>query len=170
MTARRHGLPVQFEFFAFLPDVLGGANAYLDPQAVRRQTNLVSSVVARFHDVPFLAWDLINEPSFSHHAWQMRANGDSFELAEWNRWLSARYPDRSALADAWNLTSLAPDQTLPVPEDLEFASRGMYSGAEFSEALRFLRIRAGGVRELGEGSARRDSRNRFATTHHRRAG
>jgi hypothetical protein len=128
MTARRHGLPVQFEFFAFLPDVLGGANAYLDPQAIRRQTNLVSSVVARFHDVPFLAWDLINEPSFSHHAWQMRANGDPFELAEWNRWLSARYPDRSALADAWNLPSLAPDQTLPVPEELEFESRGMYSG------------------------------------------
>jgi hypothetical protein len=128
MTARRHGLPVQFEFFAFLPDVLGGVNAYLDPQAIRRQTNLVSSVVARFHDVPFLAWDLINEPSFSHHAWQMRANGDSFELAEWNRWLSARYPDRSALGDAWNLPSLAPDQTLPVPEELEFESRGMYSG------------------------------------------
>ena len=31
MTARKYGLPVQFNFFAFLPDVLGGANAFLDP-------------------------------------------------------------------------------------------------------------------------------------------
>ena len=69
MTARKNGLPVQFNFFAFLPDVLGGANAFLDPEAVRRQQTLVASVVARFRDVPFLAWDLINEPSFSKHLW-----------------------------------------------------------------------------------------------------
>jgi len=61
MTARKYGLPVQFNFFAFLPEVLGGVNPYLDPQAVRRQRTLISSVVARFHDVPFLAWDFINE-------------------------------------------------------------------------------------------------------------
>ena len=42
MTARKNGLPVQFNFFAFLPDVLGGANPYLDPEAVRRQQTLVS--------------------------------------------------------------------------------------------------------------------------------
>ena len=129
MTARHHNLPVQFEFFAFLPDVLGGANAYLDPQAIRRQTNLVSAVVARFHDVPFLAWDLINEPSFSHHLWQMRPNGDSFELADWNRWISAHYPDRAALSEAWNLPSLTSDQALPVPRESEFIPRGMYDDA-----------------------------------------
>ena len=28
MTARKYGLPVQFNFFAFLPDVLGGANRF----------------------------------------------------------------------------------------------------------------------------------------------
>ncbi|HTS11158.1 MAG TPA: hypothetical protein VMH00_03490 [Candidatus Limnocylindrales bacterium] len=128
MTARRHGLPIQFEFFAFLPDVLGGENAYLDPQAVRRQTNLVSSVVNRFHDVPFVAWDLINEPSFSQHLWQMRPNGDRFELAAWNRWLSARYPDREALADDWGLPAVSPTDVLPVPSELEFSPRGMYSG------------------------------------------
>ncbi len=128
MTARRHGLPVQFEFFAFLPEVLGGTNAYLDPQAVRRQTTLISSVVRRFHDVPFLAWDLINEPSFSSHLWRMRPNGDAFELAEWNRWLSHRYRDRALLADSWNFPSIAQDQTLPVPDEPEFEPRGIYSG------------------------------------------
>ncbi len=128
MTARRHGLPVQFEFFAFLPDVLGGENAYLDPQAVRRETNLISEVVARFHDVPFLAWDLINEPSFSKYTWKMRPNGDPFELAAWNRWLDARYPDRTVLAHDWNLPFIAPGATLPVPTEQEFDPRGMYAG------------------------------------------
>ena len=128
MTARRNGLPVQFNFFAFLPDVLGGENSYLDPQAVRRQTNLISMVTARFHDVPFVAWDLINEPSFSKHTWQMRPNGDQFELNTWNAWLDGRYPDRAALADDWGLPSITAGQTLPVPREEEFAPRGMYSG------------------------------------------
>ncbi len=103
MTARKNGLPVQFNFFAFLPDVLGGANAFLDPAAVRRQQTLISAVVARFQDVPFLAWDLINEPSFSQHLWKTRPNGDSIELASWNHWLSERYPDRAKLAALWNV-------------------------------------------------------------------
>src|SRR5207248_4658267 len=65
LTARRNNLPVQFNFFAFVPDVLGGVNPYLDPQAVRKQRSLITAVVARFHDVPWLAWDFINEPSIS---------------------------------------------------------------------------------------------------------
>ena len=128
MTARKNGLPVQFNFFAFLPDVLGGANAFLDPEAVRREKTLVASVVARFHDVPFLAWDLINEPSFSKHLWLMRPNGDSFELAKWNQWLNQRYPDRAALTAAWNSPPGSLQGTLPLPEELEFTPRGMYVG------------------------------------------
>ena len=128
MTARRNDLPVQFNFFAFLPDILGGENSYLDPQAVRRETNLISMVTARFHDVPFVAWDLINEPSFSKHTWQMRPNGDSFELAAWNKWLDARYPDRALLADDGGFPSISVGETLPVPREEEFDPRGMYSG------------------------------------------
>ena len=129
MTARKNGLPVQFNFFAFLPDVLGGTNAFLDPQAVRRQQTLISSVVARFHDVPFLAWDLINEPSFSQHLWTMRPNGDPIEIAEWNRWLGERYPDRARLAALWNVPDASLEGTIPLPTDDEFAPRGMYTGA-----------------------------------------
>jgi hypothetical protein len=128
MTARKNGLPVQFNFFAFLPDVLGGMNAYLDPAAVRRQKTLISSVVTRFRDVPFLAWDLINEPSISQHLWTMRPNGDPFELAKWNQWLSERYPDRAALAAMWNVTPDAVAGTISLPEDIEFTPRGMYVG------------------------------------------
>jgi len=128
MTARKHGLPVQFNFFAFLPEVLGGVNPYLDPEARRKQQTLVSTVVARFHDVPFLAWDLINEPSISQHLWQTRPNGDPIEQAEWNQWLSKRYPDRAALAAAWNLPPDAIAGSISLPGELEFSSRGMYVG------------------------------------------
>ena len=128
MTAHKHGLPVQFNFFAFLPEVLGGTNAYLDPHAVRRQQNLVSAVVARFHDVPYLAWDLINEPSFSKHLWTMRPNGDPLEPAQWNLWLTKRYPDRAALADAWRVLPSDVQGSIPLPQDSEFAPRGLYVG------------------------------------------
>ena len=129
MTARKYGLPVQFNFFAFLPDVLGGVNAFLDPQAVRRQQTLISSVVARFHDVPFLAWDLINEPSFSEHLWTMRPNGDAIELADWNRWLSERYPDRARLAAQWNVPAASVTGTVSLPRPEEFLPRGVYTGS-----------------------------------------
>jgi hypothetical protein len=128
MTARKNGLPVQFTFFAFLPEVLGGVNAYLDPQAVRKQQTLVGSVVGHFHDVPFLAWDLINEPSFSKQLWKMRPNEDPVELAFWNAWLSQKYPDRAALAAAWNVSPDAVAGTISLPSELEFDARGMYAG------------------------------------------
>jgi hypothetical protein len=128
MTARKYNLPVQFNFFAFLPDSLGGANAYLDPRAIRRQETLISSVTGRFRDVPSLAWDLVNEPSFSKHVWQMRANDDPYELAAWNSWLAARYPDRAALGDAWNMAFVSKDGPFPVPTEEEFAPRAMYTG------------------------------------------
>jgi Beta-galactosidase len=129
MTARKFNLPVQFNFFAFLPDVLGGVNPYLDPEAVRRQQNLVSSVAARFHDVPFLAWDLINEPSFSKQLWRMRPNYDPIELAAWNAWLDKKYPDRAALAAAWNVPPSSVAGTISLPTEEEFAPREMYVGA-----------------------------------------
>jgi len=128
MTARKYGLPVQFNFFAFLPDVLGGTNAFLDPETVRKQQTVVSAVVARFHDVPFLAWDLINEPSFSQRLWTMRPNGDPIELAAWNRWLNERYPDRAALAALWNVAPGAVSGAISLPTEAEFAPRGMYTG------------------------------------------
>ena len=128
MTARKNGLPVQFNFLAFLPDVLGGVNPYLDPEAVRRQQTLMTSVVARFHDVPWLAWDLINEPSISQHLWTMRPNGDPIEVEKWNEWLNRRYPDRAALAAAWNLPVSTVQGTVALPEEIDFAARGMYVG------------------------------------------
>jgi hypothetical protein len=128
MTARKYGLPVQFNFFAFLPEVLGGVNPYLDPEAVRRQKTLVTSMAARFREVPFLAYDLINEPSSSSHLWTMRPNGDPIETEKWNEWLDAHYPTRAALAAAWNVPITSLQGTIPLPEENDFEPRGMYDG------------------------------------------
>ena len=129
MTARKYGLPVQFTFFAFLPEILGGVNPYLDGEAVRRQHTLVTAVTTRFHDVPFLAWDLINEPSFSKQLWRMRPNYDQVELAAWNAWLAKKYPDRAVLAAAWNVPPDRVAGSIPLPAEEEFAQRGVYLGA-----------------------------------------
>jgi Beta-galactosidase len=128
MTARKYGLPVQFNFFAFFPEVLGGVNPYLDPEAVRKQTTLVSAVAGRFHDVPFLAYDLINEPSFSKHLWTMRPNGDWIEAQKWNEWLDKHYPNRADLAAAWNVPITSVHGAIPLPEEIDFTPRGMYNG------------------------------------------
>jgi hypothetical protein len=154
MTALKNGLPVQFNFFAFLPDVLGGMNAYLDPAAVQRERTLISSVVARFHDVPWLAWDLINEPSISEHLWTMRPNGDAFELEKWNEWINQKYPHRAALAAAWNLPVSAVQGPIPVPEDIDFTPRGMYDGHNSLKVYDYYLfaqdVFAGWVRTMGD--------------------
>jgi len=128
MTARKHNLPVQFNFFAFLPDVLAGANSYLDPEAVRKQQTLISAVAARFHEVPWLVWDLINEPSISKRLWTMRPNNDWIETEKWNEWLAKKYPDREALAAAWNMPVPSVPGNVSLPQESEFDSRGMYAG------------------------------------------
>src|SRR6185437_5860952 len=128
MTARKYGLPVQFIFFAFRPEVLGGVNPYLDPEAVRKQKTLISAVTARFHDVPYLAYDLINEPSFSKHIWTMRPNGDPIEVQKWNEWLDRHYPNREALAAAWNVPVRSVQGTVALPEDIDFTPRAAYDG------------------------------------------
>src|SRR5712692_8085582 len=58
----------------------------------------------------------------------MRPNGDAIELQAWNDWLNRRYPDRAALAAAWNLPTASMTGTIPLPEEIEFTPRGMYVG------------------------------------------
>ncbi len=117
MTARRYGLPVQFTLFAFMPDVFGGINPYLDPIAQERARNFAASLAHAFADVPFLAWDLINEPSFDNpqHFFTTKANGDVAEAKAWNVWLLQRYKTRHAIEAAWH-TVLA-DGPIAVPSD-----------------------------------------------------
>jgi hypothetical protein len=101
MCARYNNLPVQFNLFAFLPENLGGVNPYLDPVAWRAQALYLNSLAKRFHELPFLAWDLINEPSANGNLWKELPIGDSFEQQAWRTWLTAKYPDQAALLHAW---------------------------------------------------------------------
>lgn len=101
MCARHNDLPVQFNLFAFLPENLGGVNPYLDPVAWRAQALYVNSLTRRFHEIPFLAWDLINEPSANGNLWKEVPIGDPFEQSAWRKWLTAKYPDQAALLHAW---------------------------------------------------------------------
>ena len=106
MCARHNGLPVQFNLFAFYPDEFGGENGYLDPAALQAESRYAESLVARFHDLPFLAWDLINEPSANKNLWRTLPDYDPFEQAAWRKWIAARYPDRAKLLHDWAEPSL----------------------------------------------------------------
>ena len=136
LCARQHNIIVNFTFFAFDPQttlrqgdtpltLLPGGNPYLDPVTIRAEQNYLRSVVTRFKDVPYLSWDLINEPSFSNprRLWKGNTpNGDRAELQGWHTWLRKKYADIEKLSRAWSTT---PDQLrdfeavpLPGEEDL----------------------------------------------------
>ena len=122
MCARHNGLPVQFNLFAFYPDTFGGVNGYLDPVALAAESRYAESIVARFSDVPFLAWDLINEPSANSNLWRTLPDVDPQESAAWQQWLATRYPDRAAYLHAIAEPSLGIGRNLqskPTPESPE---------------------------------------------------
>ncbi|MFP5206619.1 MAG: beta-galactosidase [Acidobacteriota bacterium] len=149
LCAQRHHIAVNFTFFAFSPHsgpeaaaspqptAPGNAqapppNPYLDPAAVQAEQAYIRSVVEPFRHVPWLTWDLINEPSFSnpHHIFRGNyPNGDPAEIAAWRKWLREKYSsDLAALAQAWRV----PAETLgsfdavplPTPADLMAARSG----------------------------------------------
>jgi hypothetical protein len=136
LTAKKHRLPVQWTFFAFEPEVLGGKNPYLDPAAIEAQKKMIGAVVERFHDVPFLIYDLINEPSFSNpkRMWQTRPNGDEFEQQLWTNWLLRRYKDRASVAAAWHMTNVPGEGPLPLPIDIDFSNTGTISAKSAARA------------------------------------
>jgi hypothetical protein len=106
MCARHNNLPVQFNLFAFYPDEFGGVNGYLDPAALQAESRYAESVVARFSDVPFLAWDLINEPSANKNLWRTLPDDDPFERAAWRKWIAGSYTDQAKLLHDWAEPSL----------------------------------------------------------------
>ncbi len=133
ICAHRHGISVNFTFFAFSP-VSGPAtqkNPYIDEDAVRAQQIYVRAVVTRFASVPGLCWDLINEPSFSNPGQIFKGNipnGDPAELSAWREWLRDRYTTLDALGDAWAETpeQLGSFDNIPLPSvaDLTYERHG----------------------------------------------
>jgi hypothetical protein len=143
-AAQHHHIAVNFTFFAFVPRMGDQArrpngngpepappNPYLNSEMVRSEQQYVLSVVRRFARVPYLSWDLINEPSFSNPRVVFHGNlpnGDPSEVAAWHRWLRDHYTDLSALASAWSVPSnqLGSFDNVPLPEpaDLNYDRYG----------------------------------------------
>ncbi len=143
-AAQRHHIAVNFTCFAFSPHMgevrAGGQpgeqapllpNPYLDPAEVRAEQGYVRSVAERFGRVPFLSYDLINEPSFSNPGVIFHGNvpnGDAAELGAWQGWLRKHYGSLEALAETWEVR---PGQlgswdaiALPKGEDLSYSRSG----------------------------------------------
>jgi hypothetical protein len=129
--AHRHNIAVNFTFFAFSPrsgrfslpgeNSVTPPNPYTDPAAIAAQQAYVRSVVEQFKDVPWISWDLINEPSFSNPRQIFKGNipnGDATELAAWHKWLSQKYGTLSALGDAWRVPpeDLGDFEAIPLPD------------------------------------------------------
>jgi hypothetical protein len=120
MTAARHRIAVCFTFFAFQPPWFGGTNPFLDPRALEGQRAFLTLVASRFRSVPWVHWDLINEPSYApaDGLWSNRPVGDVYERRAWDEWVRARHgEDGLALRDSWRV---AGDELLEPPrrEDL----------------------------------------------------
>jgi hypothetical protein len=143
MCARHNDLPVQFNLFAFYPDEFGGLNGYLDPVALHAETAYARSLVERFHAVPFLAWDLINEPSANRNLWRTLPDNDLFETSAWRKWMTDRYPDHAKLLHDIAEPSLGMGRSLqsnPSAAGPEIAAQDPLAlpapGATFPDAVR----------------------------------
>ena len=142
-AAHRHHIAVNFTFFAFTPRVyearrpesetsaVNPPNPYLDPAALEAEKSYILSVVNRFGKLPWLSYDLINEPSFSNPRNIFHGNipnGDSSEVAAWHKWLQQRYSQLPALAEAWRTTESQLGSwgsvPLPRPADLVYDRYG----------------------------------------------
>ncbi len=138
-AAHRHNIAVNFTCFAFTPhgqdrprrssDTSSEPpppNPYLDETTLRQEQEYVTSVVRRFRNLPFLSYDLINEPSFSnpHNIFHGNIpNGDPAEVTAWHKWLKHRYSTLPALADAWRVTpeDLGSFDAVPLPRAADIA-------------------------------------------------
>jgi len=144
LAAARHHMQVIFTLFAFNPQLElheGGEgdgerhtpvpNPYLDPAALESEEAYVRAIASRFKGVPFLSYDLINEPSVANpgRLWKGNTpNGDPVEVAAWHEWLGKKYGTAESLAVAWHATPTeigAPDRVpLPAFADLDLARSG----------------------------------------------
>lgn len=133
LTARKHGILVLFNVFAFMPPRFGGENAYLDPKAVAAQQRFVGGIAARFKDAKEFQLDLINEPSFCSEAklWFARPNGDRFERDAFVAWLERTFASegRAWQDEVRSRWRLLPDEPIGLPA-LEDFDDGTTFGAK----------------------------------------
>jgi hypothetical protein len=110
-------------------------NVYMDQASIKLELNYLTSIVSRFKDLPFLCYDLINEPSFSNpgRLWTGNTpNGDQAELDLWHKWLAKKYASAAELASAWRVTpdSMGSLDAVPLPTTAQLTfARSSAAGA-----------------------------------------
>ncbi|HRH42781.1 MAG TPA: cellulase family glycosylhydrolase [Pyrinomonadaceae bacterium] len=127
LTAKKYDIPVIFTFFAFMPEMFGGKNAYLDPKSFEGQKKFLSAFALRVKSAKDLIWDLINEPSFANpkNLWSCRPNYDEFEKAAWKEFLKKRFSENDEqrlsdiLKEKWRLRDDENPFELPTMEDFD---------------------------------------------------
>lgn len=118
-TAAKHGIVVNFTFYAFQPLWHGGSNPYIDPTSLEDQRRLVTAVAARYRGVNAIHYDLINEPSYSpaNQLWSNRPIRDAHERHAWTSWVRRRHgSDETLLRSRWQDRS---DDLQGVPRENE---------------------------------------------------
>jgi hypothetical protein len=152
-AAHRHHITVNFTCFAMSPRVgeprrradqpsavePPPANPFLDPATIAAEHAYVLSIVHRFGKLPWLSYDLINEPSFSNPRLIFHGNvpnNDPVEIDDWQHWLQQHYVSLSALADAWRVTpqQLGEWNQIPLPKLMDMT----YSRIDDPDGVRAL--------------------------------
>lgn len=177
--AQQHHIAIDFNFFSAVPrrpifypgmkrSKTPPPNPYLDPASVSMEHKYVLSVVRHFADVPWLCYDLINEPSFSNPFVVYHGNvpnGDPVEVRDWDEWLQGKYGNVQALATAWSVPASTlgsfSSVPLPTPADMSWTRYGnpdevraldynLFAQAEFSQWVRGMvaAIRSTGSEQL----------------------
>lgn len=173
LSARRHGIPVLFTFFAFMPPAYGGASPYFDPRSLAGQRAYVGGVARRFAPAKEMLWDLINEPSIAApaHVWSTRPNGDSVESAAFTHWLRRSHGRAGPADTAWKRAvrrrwRLRPDEPITVPHDADFADVNIFVNRRPYRARDFIRFTQDAFRDWASGmvAAIRAAGSRTAVT------
>lgn len=106
-TAARNRIVVCFTFFAFQPPAYGGSNPFLDERSLEGQRAFLTLAASRYRGVPWVHWDLINEPSYApaDQLWTNRPVRDGYERRAWAEFLRTRHgDDPQDLRDAYRMT------------------------------------------------------------------
>jgi hypothetical protein len=139
LTAARHGIHVCFNFFAFLPPAFAAANPYLDPRALEGQREILTLFASRYRGVPWIHWDLINEPSYAPPSalWSTRPIRDPHERRAFTAWAKARHGDEPlVLRERWRDID---DDLFASPRDQDLSAsflregRRVRKGRDFQE-------------------------------------
>jgi len=126
-TMAFHKMPLIMTLMAFAPGMGAGHSPWFDPASIIWQKELIGQFVRRYKNVPWVIWDLINEPSMSnpHRLWTVRPMGDIYELKAWRAWLRKKHKTIESLHKAWDVTpsEVSGFDQAPLPSDQDFEDR-----------------------------------------------